>query len=313
MIVRLGYVSVPQTVSEISSFNTINFTNYCKTKDINSVKNIALKNLNKLEKIIDYNIKNNIHFYRITSDLIPLATHKEVIFNYTNNFKERYESISKKINQSKMRVDMHPSEYTVLNSTKKQVIDNTFDILKYHYNILKMLKIKKPLLILHIGSNEFGKEKSISRFINNFNKLPLEIKKTIAIENDDKTFNIIDTLMLCEKLNCPMVLDYHHHKCNNNNIDINIYLKRIFNTWQNQTPKIHFSSPKNSQKKDYRSHHEYIDCNSFIELLNILKPYINKIDIMLEAKMKDVALFKLTRELKYKTNFKFIDETSFIV
>ena len=34
---------------------------------------------------------------------------------------------------------------------------------------------------------------------------------------------------------------------------------------------------------------------------------------MLEAKFKDDALFKLVRELKYKTNYKFIDETSFFV
>ena len=34
---------------------------------------------------------------------------------------------------------------------------------------------------------------------------------------------------------------------------------------------------------------------------------------MLECKAKDDALFRLVRELKYKTNYKFIDETTFIV
>ena len=32
---------------------------------------------------------------------------------------------------------------------------------------------------------------------------------------------------------------------------------------------------------------------------------------MIEAKAKDEAMFKLIRELKYKTNYKFSDETSF--
>ena len=32
---------------------------------------------------------------------------------------------------------------------------------------------------------------------------------------------------------------------------------------------------------------------------------------MIEAKAKDEAVFKLIRELKFKTNYKFIDETSF--
>ena len=34
---------------------------------------------------------------------------------------------------------------------------------------------------------------------------------------------------------------------------------------------------------------------------------------MIEAKMKDEALFRLVRELKYKTDYKFIDDTTFIV
>ena len=41
--------------------------------------------------------------------------------------------------------------------------------------------------------------------------------------------------------------------------------------------------------------------------------YEYDIDIMIEAKAKDEALFKLVRELKYKTNYKFIDDTTFII
>ena len=49
------------------------------------------------------------------------------------------------------------------------------------------------------------------------------------------------------------------------------------------------------------------------KLLEDLKNYTNNVDIMLEAKAKDEALFRLVRELKYKTNYKFIDETTFII
>ena len=34
---------------------------------------------------------------------------------------------------------------------------------------------------------------------------------------------------------------------------------------------------------------------------------------MIEAKSKDEALFRLIRELKYKTNYKFINDTNFEV
>lgn len=109
-----------------------------------------------------------------------------------------------------------------------------------------------------------------------------------------------------------MVLDYHHYICNSGNIDINKYYETIFSTW-NSTPKIHFSSPKNKTKKEIRSHHDYIDSDAFISFIDSIKDLDFNIDIMLEAKGKDDALFRLVRELKFKTNYHFIDETTFEV
>lgn len=80
-----------------------------------------------------------------------------------------------------------------------------------------------------------------------------------------------------------------------------------------KTPKVHFSSPKSKLKKEMRSHGEYIDSNAFISFLECVKSFSNSLDIMLEVKAKDDALFRLVRELKYKTNYRFIDETTFEV
>ena len=51
----------------------------------------------------------------------------------------------------------------------------------------------------------------------------------------------------------------------------------------------------------------------FIKFIKILKKENKDIDIMLEAKKKDEALFRLVIELKYQTNIKFLDETSFMI
>lgn len=311
MIIRLGYVSISKCLEETCS-HTISYTNYLKEdKKLDKLHSIILSNLNSLNNIINYNIKNNIHFFRISSNLIPLATKDDVKFDYINPYKNFYSKIGKIINNNNIRVDFHPDEFCVINSVKEEVKKNTLEILKYHYNILEALNIKNKVLIVHIGSNVFGKEKSIQRFINTFNSYPTYIKKCIAIENDDKIFNIKDTLELCEKIGCPMVLDYHHYLCNSGDLDINLYYERIFNTWKNINPKIHFSSPKNKTKKDFRSHHDYINVDNFISFLNQIKHLNYNIDVMLEAKAKDDALFRLVRGIKYKTNYSFIDETSF--
>ena len=178
---------------------------------------------------------------------------------------------------------------------------------------MRALNVKNPIIIIHVGSSVFGKEASITRFINNFNKLPEYIKKSIAVENDDKVYNIKDVLKICQKLNIPMVLDYHHYICNNEGEKLEEYIQDIVNTWKNLNPKFHFSSPKSKLKKEFRSHHDYINSDDFINFLNIIKTTDKNADIMLEAKAKDEALFRLIRELKYKINYAFLDETSFIL
>jgi len=308
MNIHLGYVSISKTI-DITCSKTITYTEFNKNKDYNKLNNIIIENLTNLEKIINYNIKNNIHFYRLTSKLIPLATIDEIKFDYINQYKKYYQRIWKKIKKYNIRIDVHPDQFCVLNSTKKEIVTNSIKILNYHYNILKALNIEKKIIILHIGSSVLGKDNSIKRFINNFNKLPNYLKKCIAIENDDKIYNIEDCLELCEKLNIPMVLDYHHHICNNNNLNIDNYLQRIFNTWKNNIPKIHFSSPKNNTKKEFRSHHDFINIQDFILFLEKISPLNKDIDIMLECKAKDEALFKLVRQLKYY-NYQFIDDTT---
>ena len=62
-----------------------------------------------------------------------------------------------------------------------------------------------------------------------------------------------------------------------------------------------------------RSHHDYIESDSFITFIESIKHLNYDVDIMIEAKKKEEALFRLIRELKYKTNYQFIDDTSFIV
>ena len=314
MKVRLGYACLSKAMNNITTSSTITYTNYInKNYTVNKLLDVTKSNLDALKELLIYNVKNNIHFYRLTSKLVPLATHNKVSFDYIKPLADKYKEIGNIINENDMRVDTHPDQYAVLNSVDKKIIKNTFEILQYHYKVLKALKINNPIIILHVGSSACGKKASITRFINNFNKLPEHIQKCIAVENDDKIYNIKDVLNLCTKLNIPMVLDYHHYICNNDEEKIEDYIKEIMNTWKNINPKFHFSSPKSKLKKEFRSHHDYINSDDFIKFINILKPYNKDVDIMLEAKAKDDAISRLVRELKYKTNYNFLDETTFII
>lgn len=314
MKVRLGYVALSKALDDVTTSSTITYTNYInKNYNASKLLEITKNNLDSLYEIIKYNVKNNFHFYRLTSKLVPLATHDKVDFDYITPLLDEYKKIGKLINDNNIRVDTHPDQYAVLNSMDSKIVKNTVEILEYHYKIMDAIGIKDKIIILHVGSSACGKKASITRFINNFNKLPDHIKKCIAVENDDKVYNIKDVLELCHKINVPMVLDYHHFICNNEKEDINDYLKEIIDTWDGKLPKMHFSSPKSKLKKEFRSHSDYINKECFIKFINILKKQDKDIDIMLEAKAKDDAVSRLARCLKYETNYKFLDETTFII
>lgn len=156
MKIRLGYACISETLKE--NYKTYTYTKYKEEQDRKKLEKIIISNLLHLKELLIYNNKNNIHFYRITSNLIPLATIKEVNINYTEPYKKYYQELTKEIKKNAMRVDFHPSEYCVLNSTKQEVINNSIEILKYHYKLLDNLKIENKLLVLHIGSKEFGKK-----------------------------------------------------------------------------------------------------------------------------------------------------------
>lgn len=311
MKIRLGYACISETLEGTSS-STYSYTKYQKEKDNKKLEKIISSNLFHLQELFIYNNKNNIHFFRMSSNLIPLATKKEVNIDYFTPYQRNYQKLAELIKEKNMRVDFHPSEYCVINSTRKEVVEASFEILKYHYRLLTFLKINNPLLVLHIGSKEFGKEKSITRFVHNFYKLPKEIQEVVAIENDDKSYTIEDCLFLSKLIHRPVIFDYHHHYCNPSPTSIEEILPRVVDTWT-ITPKMHFSSPKSKLKKEMRSHHDYINSNEFIKFLGYLKKLEKDIDIMIEAKKKDEAMFRLIRELKYKTEIPFLDDTSFML
>jgi len=305
MKIRIGYLGMPHTLLE--NIHTMTLKKY-KELEKNSHKEldkIIETNLNTLDKVIDYNYQNKISFYRMTHNLFPLQSIKNIDYNYLKH-KDKCSLLGEKTKKYNMRIDAHPDHFLVLNTLKNDVLETSIKMIENHKTIFNMLGINGKI-ILHIGSKDPTKEEAIKRFEKIFLNLDKKLQDIILLENDDRIYTVTDTLNLCEELKIPMVLDYHHFKCNHEkNEKITDLLPRIIKTWENTNlnPKMHFSSPKNNKEK--RTHNFYIDYYQFIKFLDLLKNLnINQdIDIMLEAKGKDEALFKLLRQLKFYKKYK---------
>jgi len=302
MRVRFGYVAIALNVPNGSPNKTVTVKTLETIADHGSrmsrLRRLLQENLATTLRILHYNAAHGIHLYRMTSKTVPLATHPITIgWNYIAEFRDELRVIGDLIIKHTMRISAHPDHYTLLNSPKPEVLAAALGDLDYHAALFDALGLPPtPQLVLHIGGLYNDKQVSMARFIETFNQLPADMRQRLMLENDDKSYNATDVLALCQFLKCPMVLDIHHHMCHNNGEELAHLWSDIVNTWENNVPKIHVSSPKNS--KEFRSHADIVAVENFLPFLKTAQELGRDFDVMVEAKHKDIAMFDLLDELE---------------
>jgi len=301
MKIRFGYVANALGLWDASPSKTLTFTRYStlpKNERMEKLILITAQNLQHTKRILYYNIAHEIELYRFSSTLVPLATHPEVLWDFLTPFKKEWEEIGSLVQHFKLRVSFHPNQFTLFTSQREEVTTNAVISMDYHFKMLNAMNaLDTGLINIHIGGAYGDKNSSLNRFHQNLKRLPKEIKKHMTLENDDKTYDVRETLLTCEKENIPMVLDYHHYMANNGEIDLPLYLHRIFKTWDhfNMVPKVHISSPKSDQA--YRSHSDFISLDFVLPFLKMAKELNQDFDIMIEAKQKNLAMHRLIDEI----------------
>lgn len=241
---------------------------------------------------------HEIEVYRFSSSLVPLATHPEVQWDFVTPFQQEWRELGDIVLAGKMRVSFHPNQFTLFTSPREEVTLSSITDMEYHYTLLKAMGLEKQGLVnIHIGGAYGNKKEALYRFHQNFQRLPDEVKKLTTLENDDKTYNLEETLLVCERENVAMVFDYHHYMANRDGQDVTDYLQRIFRTWKEKTqlPKVHLSSPKS--EKEYRSHADYVSLAFILPFLKAAKELDQDFDIMIEAKAKNLAMQQLVEEI----------------
>ena len=134
------------------------------------------------------------------------------------------------------------------------------------------------------------------------------------VENDDRSFALVDVLKLAERTGLRVVWDILHHRCHDpERISDRDALAAALATWPpDQTPKIHVSSPRLDVDErrvrvgrrverrivlpQLRAHADLIDPIGFEAFLRTA-PAGRDFDVMLEAKAKDLALLRLRDQL----------------
>ncbi len=316
MLVRFGYVAMSVVVENASPSRTMTAASFMKIQDreaaIRKLERIGAENLHNTLRLLRHNHAHNIQVYRFTSKLIPLLGH-ELLDGWQpfEVLRESFAEIGHYVRQRDMRVSFHPDHFTVLSTPREDVLINSYNDLDRHVRMLECMELdERAKCNVHIGGAYQDKAASMSRFLKQFDRLSARIKSRLTLENDDKTYTAAETLEVCEQLGVPMVLDIHHHAVNHGGRSCLELWSRIQQTWSGQRvpPKIHASSPKSVQSP--RSHADYLDVSELLTFLRGIAGDTEQVDVMIEAKMKDGALFRLMEELQDADGIEIIDQAA---
>ncbi|WP_085521551.1 UV DNA damage repair endonuclease UvsE [Tuberibacillus sp. Marseille-P3662] len=316
---RLGYVAMSVHLENSSPSQTMTYKRYNQLDDPAAARrrleHIAQSNINNCLRLLKHNWAHDIHFFRLSSRLVPLATHEALAdWDYMSAIQEPLQSLGAYAKEHQMRLDFHPDHFVVLNTPKKETLKASINILRYHRRLLMGMNLdSRHRCVLHVGGTYKDKPKALERFVTNWAYIPKDIQQMLMIENDDKSFTLLDGLYLSEKLGVPLVFDYHHHLANHDDPDWESHWPRIVDTWANSPLplKMHISSPKSDQA--FRSHADTVDADRFMHFVKAVNGSVPQIDCMIEAKKKDGALFQLITDLKKREDVEIVDGSSFYI
>lgn len=300
-MVRYGYACISSFLSEKmgKSAPTTNRTMIRKTfdeKGLDYASELALQNCRDLLPILETNLQNGIYFFRLSSNLFPWAS------EYRLEDLKDFSSINSALKEAgefaashQMRITAHPGPFNKLCSGTESVVLNTITDLEIHGKVFDLMGLPQnhnSKINIHLGGAYGEKDVAISRFIQNFARLSNSVKSRLTVENDDKA-SLYSTRELVESLSpatgIPIVHDQHHHTFCDGGLTQEEAMRLAATTWPSGIrPVIHYSESKSVEAKDPKikpqAHSDFI--------YNDINTFGMEVDVMIEAKMKDLALLK---------------------
>ena len=295
---NLGYACINMTLSGQKPKVTTNRSMIKKTflsKGMEYAGELALLNCRDLVEILKWNVKNEIKFFRLSSDIFPWASEYNIedLPQY-GRIKTILNGCGNYIRKNNIRITSHPGPFNVLVSPREHVVKNTITDLTNHGKVFDLLGLDTtPYNKINIHCNGvYGDKKSaMDRFCENFKLLPESVQERLTVENDDKgsMYSVKDLMYLHERIGIPIVFDYHHHKFCTGGLSEKEALELAISTWpKGITPVVHYSESKSlhesNEKIKPQAHSDYVD--------NMPDTYGHDVDIMVEAKAKELSILK---------------------
>jgi UV DNA damage endonuclease len=279
--VKIGYPCINRSIG-CSANRTFRLASYSRDRLRETVEG----NLACLRRILAFNREHGILFFRITSDLVPFASHPVMDFPWQDHFRDEFREIGREIRDSGTRISMHPDQFVLINAPDTGIVERSVAELRYHAGVLDLMELDTTAKIqIHVGGVYDDREESIRRFVTRAGSLPEAVLRRLVIENDDLRFSLADCLRVHGETGLPILFDVFHHELLNHGESLSHALGLAAGTWGSRDglPMVDYSSQAEGRRKG--THAAVLDPLLFGGFLRASGPH--DMDLMLEIKDKE--------------------------
>jgi UV DNA damage endonuclease len=290
---KIGYPCINRSI-KCRGNRTFRLASYSPERFID----VCAGNLDCLARVLRYNVTAGILFFRISSDLVPFASHPVLDVPWQEVFRPQLEEIGKFIRAHRIRISMHPDQFVVINSKRGDVVTRSVRELEYHADVLGLLGLGQDARIqIHVGGVYGDRPGSMERFIANYQGLLDDrVCAHLSIENDDRSYCLADCLEISRETGIPVIFDNFHHSLFNRGESVAEAMTSAAATWgrDHGLPMVDYSSQKPGQRPG--THADTIDIDDFIGFVRECSGL--DFDIMLEIKDKEASALRAIESLR---------------
>jgi len=288
---RLGYVANSLTLG-IGASHTTRLANATPER----LEALIEQNLAELERILLFNEAHGIHVYRITSQLVPFASHRINRLQWWKTFRRQFERCGAIADRSRQRLSLHPSPAGAsLASARPEVRAASVEELRYGTRVLDLLgQDGNGRVVLHLGGAAPDRATALASAHRFLGEMPDDARRRLAVEHDCRVWTAREVHPLAVAHRLPFVADnlHNHVKPSDPPLTTRELFRLSAATWRSLglRPKYHLASQKPGGKPG--AHADFIAPEDWCDVAAALE---EPADFMLEAKEKDRALFALRR------------------
>ena len=269
------------------------------------------RSLELLDSAFDYLDRIDVRVYRMSSSTVPYGTHPDLPEldhrRQIGECGEALERLGEKARRLGLRLSTHPGQYSVLSSPDDEIARKARLDVEQDALLLDTLGVgPEGVVVIHVGGAYGDPAASLDRWARSFDQLSERAQRRLVVEHDERCFDLSDVLELHERTGVRVVFDLHHHRCNAapELEEVAAALRAAVDTWPaGVRPKVHVSSAR-TELRSVRGRlqppllDQHADFLTPWDLITLLEGADRPLDVMVEAKAKDLAILWLRRSLR---------------